>query len=54
MYWTPDIFPWGGLATGRCGGHASKQVGKALRSQGHPHRTKRSGILATLQQNKSM
>ena len=25
-----DAFPWGGLATGRCGGHASKQAGKAL------------------------
>ena len=30
----------------RCGGHTSKQVGKALCSQGHPHRKKRSRILA--------
>ena len=45
---------WGGLARGRCGEHASKQAGKALRSQGHHHRTKRSRILATLKQNKSM
>ena len=35
-----------------CGGHASKQAGKALRSQGHPHRTKRCRILATLKQEK--
>ena len=49
-----DTFPWEGLAWGRCGGHASKQAGKALRSQGHPHRTKRSRILATLKQNKGM
>ena len=42
----------GGLATGRCGGHASKQAGKALRSRGHPQRTKRSGILAILNKTK--
>ena len=36
----------------RCAGHASKQAGKALRSQGHPNRTKRSTILATLKQKK--
>ena len=36
------------------GGHASKQAGKALRSQGLPHRTKLSRILTTLKQNKSM
>ena len=44
----------GGLAKRRWGGHASKQAGKALRLQGQPHRTKRSRILATLQQNKGM
>ena len=49
-----DAFPWGGLATGRCGGHTSKQAGKALRSQGHPRRRKRSRILATLKQKKSI
>ena len=49
-----DAFPWGGLATGRCGRHASKQARKALRSQGYLHRTKSSRMLATLKQNKSM
>ena len=49
-----DAFPWGGLTTERCGGHASKQAGKALRSKGHPHRTKRSRILATLKENEGM
>ena len=49
-----DVFPLGSLATARCGGHAGKQAGKALRSQGHPHRTKRPRIVATLKENKSM
>ena len=45
----------GGLVHGsRCSGHASTPVGNALRSQGHPHRTKRARILATLKQNESM
>ena len=54
MFLLADAFLCGGLATARCSRHASKQAGKALRSQGHPHRIKRSRILATLQQNKGM
>ena len=50
----PEVCSLGGLATGRCGGHASKQAGKALLSQGHPHRIRHSRILATLEQNKRM
>ena len=38
----------------RCGRHASKHAVKARRSQGHPHGTKVSRILATLKQNKGM
>ena len=34
------------------GGHASKQEDKALRSRGHPQRTKRCSILATLKKKK--
>ena len=37
-----------------CGGHESKEAGKALHSQGHSHGTKHSRILATLKQNKRM
>ena len=40
--------------TARCGRHASKRAGKPLRSQGNLHRTKRSRLLATLRQIKSM
>ena len=38
----------------RCGAHACKQATKALRSQGHPHRTKCPTILASFQQNEGM
>ena len=38
----------------RCGQQASKQAGKAPRTQGHPLRTKRFRIRATLKQNKHM
>ena len=47
-------FPWGGVATGCCSGHASKQAGKAVRSQGHRDRKKRSRILAALKQNRNI
>ena len=48
-----NAFPGGALATARCSGHASKQAGKELRSQGHPHGAKRSRILATPKQTKA-
>ena len=56
---TPDAFPWGGLATGRCadthsqaGRQSTALTGASLRSC---HETKRFRILATLKQgNKSM